>query len=721
MCFPFFLKIMQRIASLYNPDQLTKEELIDRFVVRLKTYNKIFNNILESKMEHPEQHILIEGQRGMGKTTMLLRLFYEIENTPSLNTWLVPILFNEEQYSINRLFKLWEKIAEYLKDKHSNFTGLYDAMDELYDQLNDAEAYEKAAFDLLIKRLNEHRKKLVLFIDNFGTMFSKFNKQEAQRFREILMNCSNIRIIAASSIVAEHFFQNGEPLFESFKREWLRGLNREETTGLLLKLGESLPENIVAEIIKTQPARVETLHRITGGVIRTMILFFEVFLDNRNGHSFGDLAQIVDRMTPIYKHKMNDLSKQQQEIVDAIALHWDAITTKEIVKKTRLESKKISAQLKYLTDIGVVDKIKTNTKNHLYQVNERFFNIWYLIRNGSKQDTKRIIWIVRFFESWCNENMFKNRVRKHINYSKNENYRTHRALILTQTFSQSTYLNWTEQHELVRINRDFLTNKNTPLIGHLSKSDKELFDEGSDLFNKEKYKLALNIFLEINNPTGLVLHIIALLYKVIYKDYKKAEQYFLMAINNGHIDSMYNLAIFYGTKYKDYTKAEEYYLMAIDNGHIDAMNSLIWSYYKKIENKNEALELSKKTCELDKHKYYQHTYASVFLWDNQYQKSQELANEFLYDIELITEIEDDIIDYLLLLMAKGQYHYLYDYFTNEKGQALHIKDRFKPVYYALMHFMKDKYPNEYLKMGSELKETVEEIINKVEEMAVKYA
>jgi len=65
----------------------------------------------------------------MGKTTLLLRLAYEIENDDALNEWLLPIVFNEEEYSIRRLYKLWERIAVLLGDKCGEFEGLYDEMD----------------------------------------------------------------------------------------------------------------------------------------------------------------------------------------------------------------------------------------------------------------------------------------------------------------------------------------------------------------------------------------------------------------------------------------------------------------------------------------------------------------------------------------------------------------------------------------------------------------
>ena len=74
------------VASIYNPDLLTKKQLIGTFVVRLKKFKKLFEEIRTSDMTKPEQPILIVGLRGMGKTTLLLRLSYEVENNESLNS-----------------------------------------------------------------------------------------------------------------------------------------------------------------------------------------------------------------------------------------------------------------------------------------------------------------------------------------------------------------------------------------------------------------------------------------------------------------------------------------------------------------------------------------------------------------------------------------------------------------------------------------------------------
>jgi hypothetical protein len=53
-------------------------------------------------------------------------------------------------------------------------------------------------------------------------------------------------------------------------------------------------------------------------------------------------------------------------------------------------------------------------------------------------------------------------------------------------------------------------------------------------------------------------------------------------------------------------------------------------------------------------------------------------------------------------------------------EGVYLKDKYKPFYYALMHFMKDEFPNEYIKMGDELKEPVREVLEKVKQFEIDY-
>jgi len=151
---------------LYNPDQKNKNQLKEEFVVRTEVLADIMSDLENSDMTKPEQHYLLVGQRGTGKTTMLLRLRYAIEDSKKLNSWLIPIGFNEELYSITQLSNLWEHIAEYLEDNWG-FDGLPNEMEAFYGSSD----FEEKCYEALEKALEKHGKKIVLLIDNIGDLF----------------------------------------------------------------------------------------------------------------------------------------------------------------------------------------------------------------------------------------------------------------------------------------------------------------------------------------------------------------------------------------------------------------------------------------------------------------------------------------------------------------------------------------------------------------------
>ena len=69
-------------------------------------------------------------------------------------------------------------------------------------------------------------------------------------------------------------------------------------------------------------------------------------------------------------------------------------------------------------------------------------------------------------------------------------------------------------------------------------------------------------------------------------------------------------------------------------------------------------------------------------------------------------------------MAKGQLYKAKVLFEMPKYD---FKNRYKPLWYALMSLMQDEFPHEIKKMGDELKESVDEILVRVEELREKYA
>jgi tetratricopeptide (TPR) repeat protein len=203
------------------------------------------------------------------------------------------------------------------------------------------------------------------------------------------------------------------------------------------------------------------------------------------------------------------------------------------------------------------------------------------------------------------------------------------------------------------------------------------------------------------------------------QEYSKAEQAFQQAIENGDTGGYINLGILYSDQMQEYSKAEQAYRQAIENGDEDGINQLSWFYFEKadLESKKAALKLLSKLKGCKQVVTNRHTSISIDLWNEDIESAKESAEElFKMDGWLTDSTQADMIDLFLLFLAKGQFNLVDKWLTE-----FTLKDRLKPLYYTLMYFMQDKYPREYLRMGSELQETVDEMLARVEELKEKYA
>jgi len=647
---------------LYNPDRKGKDLLISEFVVRTQVYDEIMHDLETSKMKHPEQHYLLVGQRGAGKTTLLNRIKYGIEDSENLNSWLIPILFTEEQYNITELANLWENIAQYLEDYHG-FTGLSSEVEKHLNKSN----FEELAFDLLEKYLTKYKKKLVLLIDNIGDLMQKLDKTEVHRLREILQTKKEIRLIAGSPFYLESILDYQQPFFEFFKVKQLNSLNQHETKNLLLKLAEIHDKKAEIErIIKETPERILTLRTLTGGVPRTIVLMFNVFIDYNDEGSVKDLERILDAVTPLYKHRMDDLPTQQQKIIDAVAKNWDAISVKELKEKVRLDSKTISAQLRQLEKNQVIEKKETATKNHLYLLKERFFNIWYLMRYGRKDDRQRVIWLVRFLESWCSPNDLESRV---LDYIK-------------------------------KLNSGILDNNSKELFG-------QVYAAFSGLDTEVKFLLKKSVPKNISSKITITEEEV---YNILEKN-EEAENWsnILQITQNTYYSTNRVKLIILKAISKLYS------LGINDETIMNILSKVDSSNEKNIDNNGE-ITLNETELVIIRSIVYFHLFNALL--SDEFEDVKLFANQYIQLLE-----ERDFgrknLEYIILnrmftiIMAQGHYNLVLKIF--DSNESLNLKEIFKPIYYSLILLKEGENSPEFLKAGPELKEVINKIIEEVKE------
>jgi len=555
-------------------------------------------DIKQSKIDEISQNFLITAQRGMGKTTLLLRLEYEVNATAELSH-LIPIRFSEEQYNIVSFCNLWEVVADALEEREG-FGGIVEQVER------SIESDDESCFEPIKKALQKERKKLLLLVDNFQDMLNKFTDNEIKELRDIL-HSTELQLVSASSIAIENTYHHDKPFFEFFKSIQLDGLTTTESQELFKKLAENHPKGMQ----NYDASRIEIVKRLTGGVPRTMIIIFEIFLD-RNAEIFENLEYILDQVTPLYKHRMDDLTPQQQRIAHEIAIAWDGISFDELKKKTRTDEEELRGYLLELEKAYFIDVRSVGTTVDIYLLKERFFNIWYLMRNGRTKNQEHIKWLIKFLEAWFTPDELKDRILSHIRLVKKGEMSPRGALFMAEAFS--VIIDDEElEYQILKETKDFLQKNDSNLanllilnnIGMQSKNNKyyyvfKLFWKVVAIFFKKFSKFIY--FYRYGVDISLI--------KSLYFGYKKEDEksYFyakkaLQYNDNNDISYLILSEKFYDEK--EYEKAHMYIQKAIE---IDKKEDSIWSFiyygilgdrYKKEKNYKKAIIFYKKSISVE--------------------------------------------------------------------------------------------------------------------------
>lgn len=394
---------------LYNP-QLQSAEMTEKlFVVRQKQFDFLLNKLLQEKEDSIPQHYLIIGQRGMGKTTILKRIEVELHKE-QYRQQLIPLLFREEQYDLKDLADFWLNNLDALADslESENYPAEIVAnIDKTIQELSrkTLEIVSDEAYKFLMKTCSDLHRRPVLLIDNIDIVFRGLssndkNKQVQWALRKLLSENGAPIIVSGGITTTDDVAEYKMPFYDFFQIQYLKKLNYEEFVELLNNLATVTNSDArVFASIKRNTSRQKALLELTGGSPRIIVMLFDQIAKGFSTNINDDLNILADAITPLYKAKFEELSLQQRHIVGAIALNWDAISLRKLATLTRMKNNQLSPQLKRLVDEGWIETTPAyKDKGNAYFISERFFNIYYLIRNSSRRHKDKIYCLSKFLE-----------------------------------------------------------------------------------------------------------------------------------------------------------------------------------------------------------------------------------------------------------------------------------------------------------------------------------
>ncbi|MBI4332485.1 MAG: tetratricopeptide repeat protein [Chloroflexi bacterium] len=390
----------------FNPSLAAPKVLQETLVGREKQLGNILRKIEESGQETSLRHFMIVGQRGSGKTHMLLLIYYTVNGTIQWNgkfgnlknSW-IPVRFAEEEYRITSLGELLLRVAQEAEKEEPSLSGR-EPSEELSVQVPKHSEAEQM-LDLLLEHRKRLGKRLLLLIDNFHDILQRFTAEDRGRLRDILTGKDLFMLIGTAPSLFSQITSYEDTFYNFFENLWLESLSEEQGTNLFIKWREQEGGRLDANGLKELRPRIKALIHLTGGNPRLILGVYSILMENPVLEVEDAFVALLDDLTPYYQSRVKELSPQQAKILDAMALADRPSSPTEIAADTQLEITKITSQLKRMGTAGYVEPLREGRKRRvLYDVTDRLFRLWRQMRvESGRRYLKFLVTIVKVWYS----------------------------------------------------------------------------------------------------------------------------------------------------------------------------------------------------------------------------------------------------------------------------------------------------------------------------------
>jgi hypothetical protein len=376
----------------YNPAFLSERDLLRSFVVRQTEFETVLGVVRENA-DDANQHVLVSGPRGSGKTTLSQRLRVELQRDPALRQLWYPIVFAEESYQVTSPGEFWLEAVFHLDAGAASPDSRWrKAYEDIGKDWQNEDRMRERALGTLLDFADQQDKRLILFVENLDMLLGgQLSRDEAWVLRHTLQTEKRIMLFATAT--ARFDLLNGpeHAMYELFRPVPLLPLDADQC--------RLFWQDRTGDLLEDQ--RIRPIEILTGGNLRLLSILagFADVVSLR--HLMGNLVRLVDEHTEYFKSYLDGLPAVERKVFLALADRWEPSTAKEVAAAGRLDVNKASSLLRRLSQRGAVTVIDLGKRTKQYQVTERMYNIYYLLRRrgGASQRVQAIVrFIMDFYD-----------------------------------------------------------------------------------------------------------------------------------------------------------------------------------------------------------------------------------------------------------------------------------------------------------------------------------
>ncbi|MCP4134627.1 MAG: hypothetical protein GY754_26875 [bacterium] len=384
----------------YDPKKKSHEELSGTLISGNNILAEVLKDLKPAKKKLTDQSWIITGARGAGKSHLITLLYREMNSTASLSKHWLPLIFPEDIFCVDSLYRLLLSIFENLFEEPyctTDLSGIKAEYNEikkirLKGSLKEKKALKhtisKDLFDLLIQARDLTGKKIILLLENLQDIMGDFlDEDDLKDLRAFMHEHPDVFIIIGTALTVFSDLQNySKPFFHFFKLRSLESLSNDATVDFLQQLADYNNNDTISARIHSNRHYIYTYGLLTGGNPRLMLFLYELLEDYEKLNTEIILHKITE-LTPYFLDKLKNESQQRKLILHALATGAPAQTATEIGEEINEDARSVTEQLKRLTNEGWVKEISIDAedvkkKEVFFTLKDYFFRVWYKVRMG---------------------------------------------------------------------------------------------------------------------------------------------------------------------------------------------------------------------------------------------------------------------------------------------------------------------------------------------------
>jgi len=310
-----------------------------------------------------------------------LNIAAQVRNNPGYSSRWYPIVFPEESYEICSVGQFWLEALLILVNQTRDHR-LETVFQEIKKEVKEQVLSEKA-FEALMAFADDNSLSILLIVENLPMLFGQqISPKNAWELHDTLVKETRIMLIGTGNTPIANMNKADNPWYGLFKIHELEPFDIDQWLILWEK-----KTGRTGEIDQLRP-----IHILTGGNPRLLVKLAQ-FAGKTSSFSIQkSLLQLIDSHTEYYKNQIDLLPALERKVLVTLADIWNPATARDIAAAARIDVNKASAYLQRLLSKGILVVVHQQGRKQWYQIRERMFNIYHLVRRFGKSASR--VWAV---------------------------------------------------------------------------------------------------------------------------------------------------------------------------------------------------------------------------------------------------------------------------------------------------------------------------------------